>query len=249
MHFIVLVLAYCVCNFLSATAINCNQLIAMQEKNYGIPMHLLKSIALVESGKNVNGNMVAWPWTINVEGKGYLFKCKAEAIQAVRMHQAAGKTSIDVGPMQINLKHHPHAFKSLEESFDPQLNIAYGAKFIKELYNKCGNWHTAVAHYHSASPKFHNVYKQKVLSHWKRLCNKSQNPNETNQLSQTVLKFDNSGALQNHKQTAIKPYGKVKRVYYAIDGSNANQSRQATVNKEPNKSNGISNGRMYYNLD
>ena len=123
MRLIALMLVYCFGNFLSATAVNCTPYIAMQEKNHGIPMHLLKAVSLVESGKNVNDSMVAWPWTINVEGKGYLFRSKGEAIQAVRIHQAAGKTSIDVGPMQINLKHHPDVFKSLEEAFDPQLNI------------------------------------------------------------------------------------------------------------------------------
>lgn len=239
-------LAYCFCNFLSATAINCNQHIAMEEKHHGIPMHLLKAISLVESGKNVNGNFITWPWTINVEGKGYIFKTKHEAIKAVRMHKAEGRTSIDVGSMQINLKHHPHAFKSLEEAFDPQLNIAYGAKFLKSLYEKSGNWHTAVAYYHSASPKFHNTYKQKVLRNWNRLC-KSSRACDHPQLAQTVLKFDNANTLKSTPQTAIKPYAKVKRVYYSIDGKN-----NPSIVKQTSASNTdakLSNGRMYYSLD
>jgi soluble lytic murein transglycosylase-like protein len=245
MRYIILIIACFNFNFLSAASINCNRYIAMQEKTHGIPLNLLKAISLVESGKNVNGSIISWPWTINVEGKGYLFKTKSEAIKAVRMHKAAGRTSIDVGPMQINLKHHPHAFKSLEEAFDPQINIAYGAKFLKELYEKCGSWNTAVAYYHSASPKFHNIYKKKVLGHWSHLC-KSYDSGEPNQLAQTVLKFDDAGAIKSTPQTAIKPYAKVKRTYYSIDGSSPNLSKQTYVRSSGSE---VSNGRMYYSLD
>lgn len=245
MRFLALIFACFAASF-GFSAVNCNQYITAQEKANGIPTHLLKAISLVESGKNVNGTFIAWPWTINVEGKGYIFKTKHEAIQAVRMHQAACKTSIDVGPMQINLKHHPHAFKSLEEAFDPQKNIAYGAKFLKALYEKSGNWNTAVAYYHSASPKFHNTYKQKVLTNWNRLC-KSLNAGDHPQLAQTVLKFDDVSALKSTPQTAIKPYAKVKRVYYSINGNSNPEIVKQTCAK--NSDTKLSNGRMYYSLD
>ena len=32
--------------------------------------------------------------------------------------------------MQINLMHHPDAFASLDEAFEPGRNVAYGAKFL-----------------------------------------------------------------------------------------------------------------------
>lgn len=245
MRFLGLVLACFIAN-IGASTINCNQYITAQEKANGIPAHLLKAVSLVESGKNVKGAFIAWPWTINVEGKGYIFKTKREAIQAVHMHKAAGRTSIDVGPMQINLKHHPNAFKSLEEAFDPQQNIAYGAKFLKALYEKCGNWSTAVAYYHSASPKFHNTYKQKVLTNWNRLC-KSSKDCDPPKLAQTVLKFDDVSTIKSTPQTAIKPYAKVKRVYYAINGNNSPAMLKQTCAKNTDTT--LSNGRMYYSLD
>lgn len=231
---------------IGANTVNCNQYIAAQEKAHGIPTHLLKAISLVESGKNVNGHFIAWPWTINVEGKGYIFKTKSEAIQAVSMHQAAGKTSIDVGPMQINLKHHAHAFRNLDEAFDPQKNIAYGAKFLTALYAKCGNWNTAVAYYHSASPKFHNIYKQKVLTNWNRLCKSSKDCDQP-KLAQTVLKFDDVSTIKSTPQTAIRPYAKVKRVYYAINGNNSPAILKQTCSKNTDTT--LRNGRMYYSLD
>ena len=74
-----------------------------------------------------------WPWTVNAEGQGAFYDTKAEAVAAVRAMQARGVRSIDVGCGQINLMHHPDAFASLEQAFDPQANAAYAARFLKEL--------------------------------------------------------------------------------------------------------------------
>jgi len=53
---------------------------------------------------------LAWPWTINAQGKGQFFKTKAEAVKAIKNLQAQGVKSIDVGCMQINLSYHGKAF-------------------------------------------------------------------------------------------------------------------------------------------
>ena len=66
-----------------------------------------------------------WPWTINAEGQGLFYDTKAQAVAAVRALQARGVRSIDVGCMQVNLMHHPDAFPTLEQAFDPQTNAAY----------------------------------------------------------------------------------------------------------------------------
>lgn len=134
----------------------------------GIPPKLLEAIALVESGQRSGSASTPWPWTINVSGKGYTYASKAEAIKAVRSFQGRGFDSIDVGIMQINLKHHPHAFANLEDAFDPKKNIAYAAKFLLRLYLKHGAWHTAVKHYHSGNPTLGNNYLQKVLKAWSK---------------------------------------------------------------------------------
>lgn len=134
----------------------------------GIPPKLLEAIALVESGQRSGSASTPWPWTINVSGKGYTYPSKAEAIKAVRTFQAKGFDSIDVGVMQINLKHHPHAFVNLEDAFDPKKNIAYAAKFLLRLYLKHGAWHTAVKYYHSGNPTLGTNYLQKVLKAWSK---------------------------------------------------------------------------------
>ena len=140
------------------------------EQAYGIPKHLLRAIALSESGRFQNGQTNPWPWTINVEGKGYFFSSKNAAIQKVRWFQARGVRSIDVGPMQINLLHHPNAFRSLEEAFDPVKNIHYAAEFLSQLSQaQDGGWRVAVAHYHSMNPSHHLPYRRKVLGVWENV--------------------------------------------------------------------------------
>lgn len=151
---------------------SCETYIRQQENFYNIPPHLLKAISLIESGRTIKpGKRVAWPWTINVNGKGYVYETKQQAIKAVRKFQGQGKGSIDVGCMQINLKHHPAAFRHLEEAFDPQLNVAYAAKFLNNLKRQLGSWRTAVGHYHSATPQFHYPYREKIQKQWTSLRN------------------------------------------------------------------------------
>lgn len=196
-----------------------------QEVAQGIPSNLLRAVSNVESGYVMGKAVVPWPWTINVEGRGYTFKTKEEAIKAVEKFQRQGAKSIDVGIMQINLRHHPNAFSNLQEAFDPQLNIAYGAKFLKQLFLQYKNWNKAVCHYHSATPKYHNIYRQKVMSQWTKLC-KNTKLVEGTQLAQTVLRFDDSEEIDEYSkktklvpQTSIRSFAKAKKVYYALNGT------------------------------
>lgn len=135
----------------------------------GIPAKLLEAIAMIESGQR-NGKVITpWPWCVNVEGKSYSYPSKEHAVKAVRQFQAQGRTSIDVGVMQINLKHHPHAFANLEDAFNPHKNIAYATKFLLSLSMKYGDWHQAIKHYHSSDPTLGQNYLQKVLGAWARV--------------------------------------------------------------------------------
>ena len=122
----------------------------------------------MESGRRdpATGIRAAWPWTINFEGQGAWFETKAEAIQAVEQLQARGVRSIDVGCLQVNLMHHPAAFPSLAQAFEPVVNAGYAATFLVRLYGQTGNWTTATAHYHSANPAEGEPYAAKVLSVW-----------------------------------------------------------------------------------
>ncbi|OFX05828.1 MAG: hypothetical protein A3G78_00355 [Alphaproteobacteria bacterium RIFCSPLOWO2_12_FULL_42_29] len=152
----------------SLWANNCAIHISQHEKAHNIPEGLLHAISKVESGhKDATGHIVAWPWTVNAEGEGYYFPSKETAIAAVRKMQLKGISSIDIGCMQVNLQHHPHAFKTLEDAFDPRQNVAYAARFLKGLKNEHASWHKAVAHYHSANPLHHIPYQRNVMLAWK----------------------------------------------------------------------------------
>ena len=153
----------------AASTNSCAAHIDHYEKQHRIPEGLLHAISKVESGrKDKTGHVVAWPWTVNAEGQGYYFPTKEAAIAAVHKMQLNGISSIDVGCMQVNLYHHPHAFKTLLDAFDPATNVAYAARFLKGLKNEHASWSRAVAHYHSANPTHHIPYHKNVMGMWDR---------------------------------------------------------------------------------
>jgi hypothetical protein len=146
----------------------CRSAIRAAERAHGIPEALLSALGRVESGRRdpVTGKFGPWPWTINAEGRGQFFPTKAEAVAAVRRLQAEGVRSIDIGCMQVNLRHHPNAFASIEDAFDPAKNATYAATFLVSLQEASKNWLQAAAHYHSHTPEFATAYQRRVMAAW-----------------------------------------------------------------------------------
>jgi hypothetical protein len=152
----------------------CRAAISVAEREFNIPQHLLAAIGRVESGtRGANGRPDPYPWTINAEGKGAMFPTKAAVIAHVQNLQAGGMRSIDVGCMQINLRHHPTAFATLEDGFDPLTNVRYAAKFLTDLYASRQDWSRAAAAYHSQNPEFAEPYMARVQAAWRA---EQQNP-------------------------------------------------------------------------
>ncbi len=149
-----------------ASSLKCVSLFRHSEYKQRIPADTLYSISLNETGRLHSTKKVklSWPWTVNVEGQGHFFNTRQEAVHFVKKQIALGKESIDVGCMQVNLKHHPDAFKSVEEAFDPRANIAYAASFLRSKYDQLGCWHKAIAHYHSATETLGTKYKNNVIT-------------------------------------------------------------------------------------
>ena len=145
----------------------CRQAIRTAERAARIPDQLMAAIARVESGRReADGSVNPWPWSINAEGVDHIFESKAAAIAAVQTLQQQGVRSIDVGCMQVNLLHHPDAFASLDDAFDPARNAAYAARFLLQLYGQTGSWPAATAWYHSATPELGADYQRKVMAVW-----------------------------------------------------------------------------------
>jgi hypothetical protein len=152
----------------AAPAEACRTAIALAEQAHAIPARLLAAIARVESGRydSATQRTSPWPWTINAEGEPGVFPTQAQALATVRAKQADGVESIDVGCLQVNLKHHPRAFTSLEQAFDPVANANYAARFLAQLHAETGDWTMATARYHSATPERGAAYQRKVAAVW-----------------------------------------------------------------------------------
>jgi hypothetical protein len=148
----------------------CRAAITEAERGANLPRGLLQAIGRVESGRRdpETGQFAPWPWTINAEGEGKYFPTREAAIAHVRQLQARGVRIIDVGCMQVNLHHHPNAFASLEQAFDPLINARYAARFLSELNGGREDWRQAAGHYHSQTPERAGPYREKVLAAWEK---------------------------------------------------------------------------------
>jgi hypothetical protein len=144
----------------------CETTIAAAERAEALPPGLLGAIARVETGRldPETETVRPWPWTINADGIGRTFATKDAAIDAVRGLQAQGVRSIDVGCLQVNLLQHPEAFTTLDQAFDPAANVAYAARFLRELFAESLDWTQAAAAYHSRTPDLGMAYLQQVLA-------------------------------------------------------------------------------------
>jgi hypothetical protein len=143
----------------------CSNMFSYFEKKYHLPSDLLHSISLQETRKNHSTHNIGivWPWTINVEGEGFYFKNKKDALIFAKTNLKKGKESIDVGCMQVNLKYHPKAFRSLEEALSPRHNIEYAAQLLSEYYTRYGSWSKAIGYYHSYTTNKADLYRTKVI--------------------------------------------------------------------------------------
>ena len=108
-------------------------------------------------------NKLPWPWTWNVEGEGHTAPSRAAAVSEVAALLARGQRSVDVGCMQVNLLHHPTAFPTLEEAFDPTANVRYAIAFLQELRARTGDWAQAIANYHSGQVERGLAYHRRVM--------------------------------------------------------------------------------------
>ena len=204
----------------------CTQQFPIQEQKYHIPTHLLAAISTTESGRwhKGLGMAVPWPWTINVDGKGYYFSSKAEVITQTQNLIAQGKRSIDVGCMQVNLKHHSKAFKNLDEAFDPEINVAYAARFLRDNYADLGDWIKATAAYHSRTQVYGQRYLVQIERSWNSIVAKvaaarasqasgvPMTPTTSRQMSKTATTAKQVSAPQSVKNIQAARHERVIKV-------------------------------------
>ncbi|MGO4838316.1 transglycosylase SLT domain-containing protein [Rhizobiaceae sp. 2RAB30] len=129
-----------------AAAVNaCETEILRASERYGVPVGILYSVGLTETGRK--GSLQ--PYALNVEGKAVFKSSRREAIAAFREARLGGAKLIDVGCMQINHHYHSEHFSGLDDMFDPHSNVDYAARFLLRLKARHTSWSMAVARYHA----------------------------------------------------------------------------------------------------
>ncbi|MBB4953950.1 soluble lytic murein transglycosylase-like protein [Agrobacterium vitis] len=135
----------------------CEREISRAAAKYGIPEGILYSVGLTETGRK--GSLQ--PYALNVEGLPLFPDSMEEAMRTFLLAKEMGGKLIDIGCMQINYLYHHENFHSLQDMFDPRLNVEYAAKFLATLHDKHETWTMAVARYH-AGPNNNPAQKQYV---------------------------------------------------------------------------------------
>lgn len=137
--------------------------------HYGVDPYILYAIALVESRKKSDDGLFRpSPWAIMENGKRPVSHYPKSLEEAkILLHLLLAKTkNLDIGMMQVNLKHHGHRVKNPEDLFDPETNILVGSQILKEALNSSpGELVTGVGRYHHwADPVRSWNYGTKVLT-------------------------------------------------------------------------------------
>ncbi len=114
-----------------------------------VPARLLYAVALGESGRKVAGQWTAWPWTLNVQGRGFYFDSRERVFEALMQAITEGR-SVDVGPMQLNWRWKYDWLPSPWLATEPVFNIGTGARIIRAHYDRNPNagWFEAAGRYH-----------------------------------------------------------------------------------------------------
>lgn len=126
----------------------CERELERAAAKYEVPLPILYAVGLTESGY---GGFLQ-PYTLYFEGKDHIFSNREDALKAFREAFARGVVLIDIGCMQVNYYWHKEEFSSVEEIFDPRLNVEQAARFLQTLRKRHGSWTMALARY-NAGPK------------------------------------------------------------------------------------------------
>lgn len=125
----------------------------------GVPLGVLYAVGLTETGRK--GRL--HPHALNIEGKTVFAGSAIEAHQVFAQARGDGKKLIDLGCMQVNHHYHGSAFASVMDMLDPAQNVAYAARFLRQLHAREGSWTMAVARYH-AGPNNNPAQKRYICA-------------------------------------------------------------------------------------
>ncbi len=117
----------------------------------GVPAWLLFGVALQESQLAFGREMLPYPWTLCVAGRGERHATYEQTLAALSRYVRAGLTNVDCGAMQVNWYWHKDRLGSFALALDPYPNLAAGASILRDHYKATGHWATAIGLYHTGS--------------------------------------------------------------------------------------------------
>lgn len=127
------------------------------EQEFNIPKDLLLCIAKVETGVRA--------YAVNYQGRGIIFRSMNDAVAFAKCLVRNGCSNFSVGCFQLHYRSHIRNFRSLEDMFNPEKNVRYAAKLLKNLYQTYGyNWEYAVKRYHSGYEASNCIYYTKIVN-------------------------------------------------------------------------------------
>lgn len=131
----------------------CADVFTAPARYFGISPQLAMAVSWVES---------SWyPWCINIAGRDYRPKSRAEAARLAERALARGK-SLDVGLMQINSWWLRKWKLTPAQALDPALNVTLGLYILAQEMRRHGSLWKAVGAYHSPAPARQKRYADKV---------------------------------------------------------------------------------------
>lgn len=143
----------------------CSRYLRNGEALYGIPPGILHAMSVVESGRAG----MPWPWALNVSGRPHYPATRREALRLMQDGEGGLRGDVAVGCMQIHTRWHAGSFAGGDDMLDPAVNVAYAARFLRELYDRHGSWTEAVRRYHASDPTAQDTYLCLVLDRRVRL--------------------------------------------------------------------------------
>lgn len=132
---------------------------------------LLYSVALAESASGKGGGLAGpSPLAIRAGNDAFYPKTRQEAEATLRSLLAEGRTNIDVGLMQVNLRWHGQRVASPYELLEPSRNLEVATQILYEtLLSSPNDIRTAVGRYHNWEDERGGRYADRVLGIYKTL--------------------------------------------------------------------------------
>lgn len=140
----------------------------------GVPVEVLYAMAVAESGRYLDKRVTPWPWSLNIEGTAKRFETRDAMFEGLIAVLQSGRTSVDIGPMQVNWFWQYERFGSPWLITDPIVNLKVGASILREQYDITLDWREAVGRYHrpSQAPD-HKVQAEKYIERVEKVLGRS----------------------------------------------------------------------------